>query len=482
MRHTREQSVCRTLWTIGLLLLALPGAAQAGVAAVPAQTQTLTLESKDGRVSPVLPLPSVAAKETLNIICSGPNLDCHNVRATLSTGAALDPSEASASQTNFKLPETIATGAKVEVRLCAATGTAAVCAQQPAIAQVPTGGGGAGGPKPATRDDLRRFCQAVGAAQVAEVAASRGGRSDFTVVLFDASGPCFLSRQFGAEGDPIAIGFVSAEEVSVTLDLDPCSTLAAAPKVLVSADVSGITFQAAEQAVPQVEWFPPLRRCFGTAAGIKVTKGSGQTAATVAYTLKQFERYRATLQIGVAMSDLHQQTFGLRTDDGVKRIIETSAVERGPEYVGTVVLYGLPHYFVRPATQDPRWVVKAPTAAGTPTAFVPGRAPVPRRETYFGRDPVNESGIADRIGLLLGAGISQPGRRFLVGGSLELLTGVNVFLAREFVRRPELEDVALGDAFTGEATTIPTQDHWRQKWTGGLSIDARYALALFGRK
>ena len=72
-------------------------------------------------------------------------------------------------------------------------------------------------------------------------------------------------------------------------------------------------------------WFPPLRRCFGTAAGLKlsVTKEGQSQATALAYTLKQFDRYRATLQIGVAASDLHQQTFGLRQDGTVKHIIET---------------------------------------------------------------------------------------------------------------------------------------------------------------
>jgi hypothetical protein len=66
--------------------------------------------------------------------------------------------------------------------------------------------------------------------------------------------------------------------------------------------------------------------------------------------------------------------------------------------------------------------------------------------------------------------------------SLEVLTGVKLVVSREFVRLPELKGVAVGDTFVGDAATIPTGDHWREAWTAGLSIDARYALALFGRK
>jgi hypothetical protein len=329
------------------------------------------------------------------------------------------------------------------------------------------------------RNAVVSACNAAGTARASEIAGLRGGRSDFTVVLFDDAGPCYLSRQFGAEGDPIAIGFVATSDVAVSLDLDPCGIPSATPKVLTSADISSVTLLAAEQ--PQIRWFPPLRRCFGAAAGIRLTVGSGEKARTLAYTLKQFERYRATLQLGVAASELHQRGFALRTAGATRRIFETSPEERGPEYVASVVIYGVPRYFARRPVRDPRFADRGAGLVGTAAgqAAAAGEA---YREPYWGRDPVNDNGVMDRIGLLLGAGINQPGRRFLVGGSLELLTGVNVFFAREFVRTPELEGVAVGDEFSGEAAALPLRDHWRMAWTGGISIDARYALALFGRK
>jgi hypothetical protein len=313
---------------------------------------------------------------------------------------------------------------------------------------------------------------------VNEILSRRGGRHDFTVIIFDETGPCFLSRQFGAEGDPIAIGYVSAAGETVSLDLDPCNTLAATPKVLIGADLASITLQADVEGRLRAEWFPPLRRCFGTGAGVKlaVTKGAGQPKQ-ISYTLKQFERYRATLQLGVTFSELHQQTFSLRQDGAVKRIIETSADERGPEYVAALVLYGIPRYFARRSVLPPCFYENEKRRACASNTKGP-----PERENYFGRDPVNENGIVDRIGLLFGAGLNQPGRRFLVGGSFELVTGVNLLVTSEFVRLPELEGVAVGDVFAGEAATLPIRDHWRQAWSFGVALDARYAVAVFTRK
>jgi hypothetical protein len=221
-----------------------------------------------------------------------------------------------------------------------------------------------------------------------------------------------------------------------------------------------------------------MRRCFGTEAGIKLSVTVDQTTKELAYPLKQFERYRATLQVGVGFSELHQQTFGLRQDGDVQRIYQTSETERGPEYVATVVLYGVPHYFTRRSVRTPCVFENLKKRVCPPA----GMADVPVRENYFGRDPVNDNSALDRIGLMFGAGLSQPGRRFLIGGSFELLTGVNLFLTREFVRSPELEGVAVGDIFAGDPGDIPIGDHWRQAWTAGVSLDLRYAVSLFGRK
>jgi hypothetical protein len=447
-------------------------------AAYAQKENVLELRRTGDKTEVVSGLDRVGPNELLRVRCL--NFSCAEIQAGIDTlGSTLTPKEGAAPETAkekvFSLPEGAAKGSKVQMRACPSGTSSAECLKTTPILEIAFGQGDTS--EAPDRRTTMEFCSEVGTKQVSELIGKRG-REDFTVVVFDETGPCYLSRQFGAEGDPIAVGFVSSPGPTVSLDLDPCNTLAAAPKVLVSADVSSLQIQSRVTGqVLVAEWFPPLRRCFGTSAGIKLSvTPPGQAAKPLAYTLKQFERYRATLQIGVAASELHQQTFGLRPDGNAKRIIETSEDERGPEYVGSVVLYAIPRYFARRRVQ-------APCFYHTPNRReCQEKMPPPEGESYYGRDPVNDNGIADRVGLLFGAGLSQPGRRFLVGGSFEVIVGVNVFLTREFVRLPELEGVAVDDVFAGEAATIPIRDHWRQAWTAGVSLDARYALALFGRK
>jgi hypothetical protein len=430
-------------------------------------THVLQLAPQGATIRVSSPVQQVGKGDVLEVQCTG--FDCRRVRVR--AGATELTSQSTEIRAVFEIPPVEGV---VQVRVCPAGATA--CDDAPAVVEIAIGSTPAAGGAP-SRPELLRMCATVGVAQVNEIVARRG-RMDVTVIIFDETGPCFLSRQFASEGDPIAVGFISTAGYEVHLDLDPCGTLGAAPKVLISADTSTITFQSGR--VPEglsVQWFPPLRRCFGAAVGVKLAvKPGAAQAKELAYTLKQFERYRATLQIGAAASDLHQQTFGLRADGTDKRIIETSAGERGPEYVGALVLYGLPHYFIRRVSAEPCYV----TAPGKRDCAKP-ELPA-QREPYYGRDPVNESGFADRIGLLAGAGASQPGRRFVLGGAFDVIPGVNVFVVREFVRRGELEGVAVGDVFAGEAATIPTRDHWRQAWVAGVSLDTRYALAFLARK
>jgi hypothetical protein len=466
------RKLLRTVIAVGAVLGLGLGTASAQ------RTRTIGLTRTDNKTTVATELVSVGVSDVLNVSCD--KLDCREIRAKVDTGPVLSPGDDSTKpleQRTFTLPGPVKPGSKVQLRACALSASDSSCTNEPVVAEVRIGEGPPGaGPAP-SRSDVLQFCSAVGAAQSREIYSVRG-REDFTVIVFDESGPCFISRQFGPEGDPIAIGFVSLPGPTVSLDLDPCSTLAAAPKVLISADVSSIQIQSRTDGGLAAEWFPPLRRCFGTATGIKlaIKKDGEAQAKAAAYTLKQFERYRATVQIGVAASELHQQTFGLRVDGAAKRIIETTADERGPEYVGAVVIYALPRYFFRRSTQTPCYY-ETPARRVCQKESLP-----PSRENFFGRDPVNENGVLDRVGLLFGVGLNQPGRRFLIGGAFELVTGVNLFLTREFVRLPELEGAAVGDVFAGEAATIPTRDHWRQAWTAGVALDARYAVGLFQRK
>jgi len=456
-----------------LLLAAALGAAWllASAATAGADLRQLELTRQNAATTVSSGLDRIAAKDTLTVRCVG--FACEEVRASVDkTAVILSPTASSGTERSFEIPDGVPSGAFVEIRTCLPSVSEPDCGKTAVVAKVAI----AAAAPPPDRSTALKFCSDVGARQAAELRADRG-RDDFTVILFDESGPCYISRQFGAEGDPILIGFVAVPGPTVSLDLDPCATLSATPKVLIGADISSLALQSRSDDAPlAVEWFPPVRRCFGVAAGVKVSVTSGTTTKPLAYTLKQFERYRATLQVGIALSRLHQQTFGLRADGAAKRIIETSAGERGPEYLASVVLYAIPRYFEKRSTKEPCLYVST-TKKDCSLAGPEGAS-----RAYFGRDPVNETAWKDRVGLMLGTGLNQPGRRFLIGGTFELITGVNAFVASESVRRPELEGVATDDVFAGEAATIPVRDHWRQAWVSGVAIDARYALALFGRK
>jgi hypothetical protein len=190
----------------------------------------------------------------------------------------------------------------------------------------------------------------------------------------------------------------------------------------------------------------------------------------VSTTITQYERYRATLQVGAVFTERHIQSFGLRTEGGKKFLVETGPDEqRGPEYVASVVIYGLPNYLRRRRVLDPSFVPGASTAGA-------------RKDPYYGRDPVNENGAMDRFGALMGVGLSQPGRRLVLGATFELVTGVNLFGAHEFVRQTFLNDAEVGDEFVGEAKDISLREGWENGWSFGISFDARYAVALFGKK
>ena len=78
--------------------------------------------------------------------------------------------------------------------------------------------------------------------------------------------------------------------------------------------------------------------------------------------------------------------------------------------------------------------------------------------------------------------MSQPGRRFVIGGSFEVVTGLNVFVVNESVRLTVLNGYSPGDVFTGTAAQIPLKDDWDNGWAAGVAFDARYAVALFGKK
>ena len=311
-------------------------------------------------------------------------------------------------------------------------------------------------------------CATAGYEATREAQIARGGQLDFTVVVLNDLGVCYASRHFSTEGDPLFIGYGRTDGSGATLEFDKCEAAPAIPKVLVSGDISGAAYRVDTKSRFEVLWLTPAAQCFGTTVEFHLNKANAPKFA--AATITQYERYRATLQLGAVFSDRHIESFGLRTAGDKKFIVSNGpSAERGPEYVASVVIYGVPNYLRRRAVKDP--------------SFLSGAATAPARtDPYFGRDPVNENRFADRIGALIGVGMSQPGRRLVAGGTFELVYGLNAFGVLEFVLLNKLNGNAVGDEFTGEAKDIALRDEWAHGWSFGLSFDARYAVALFSKK
>lgn len=356
-------------------------------------------------------------------------------------------------------------------------------AAQPAPAQPPAAQPPAA-PPPTYRApggvSISEACQAEGAraeSGAAAGAASRDGART-TVVLFldDPTGsretPCYVSRRAAVQGDLILVGvytpyFTSPDSAPASalwtrVDYQPCPLEPAAPNVYRSEEKQPSTTRqgGGSEALYRAVWFSP-RECFGPnivvkifGKGLRTAGDAGRPDVTQEYTLNQYDRYRATVQTGVLFSTLQDPTFGLRPGTGDTTLIYNKGpANRGPEYIATIVLYGFPRYL--------------PTLVGGPR--------------YRGRDIIHEQGLADRIGALLGVGLSQPGDHFVAGLTFELLAGVNVVGAWHFAKVHELAGVREGDPFKGTADQIPTETVWRHRFQAGLSLDLRYATQLFAK-
>jgi hypothetical protein len=282
------------------------------------------------------------------------------------------------------------------------------------------------------------------------------GSERFTQLVFlENRGICYRSRDYGVTGDPIYVAVFTDDEEAwdgVGIQYEPCAIESAAPSILVT-DKAG-TLGAFQSGVK--EWvlstYPP-RTCYNSSVVVTVTGESGGNPLTARTTLEQSQRYRATLHLGAAFTELHDRSFALRPDGTGQRIYGQGPDDRGPEYYAAVVLYALPRYL--------------------PSLF--------GGERYAGRDVVHDQAVADRIGGVLGVGISDPRKQFVAGLSFEALAGVNLTGTWYFTRVTRLAEVVEGDLFTGTEEQIPTRQSWENEFALGVSIDLRYAAALLQR-
>jgi hypothetical protein len=284
---------------------------------------------------------------------------------------------------------------------------------------------------------------------------------DFSLIVFCRDVTALqIDRDYGVQGDPIYVAlYDDGTLLSPHAELPACSIESAGPRIFQSETslptASGLQSTQAFRIQELLD-----RACFDTSVEIDLkaqrTDIATQKLADVSqtYVLGQSVRYNATLQVGPLFTDQQPHTFGLSVDSqNVSHILDKGPTGRGPEYLGTLVLYALPRQL-------------RSLFGGKP---------------YHGRDILHEQKFADRLGGVLGAGLSDPSKLFVAGLSFEIFSYVNLTAVYSWARLPELSGVKAGDVFTGTAAQIPVQDQWQGHFELGLSVDLRYAAALLKR-
>jgi hypothetical protein len=283
--------------------------------------------------------------------------------------------------------------------------------------------------------------------------ARKHDKQAFTMIVFyENQEPCYSSRDYGVVGDPIYVGvFTDGATRWGAAMYEPCEIEPAGVRLYI-APGGFPNVREARRKVRHLERRAP-RTCYNTALQVGI---KGRQAGSVVETrmqLGQSQRYHGTLQLGVVFTEQHGREFGLRPQGGESVIFDKGPADEGPEYTVSVAIYSLPKSLL---------------------SLARGRFP--------GRDIVHEQGILDRIGGVVGVGLSDPGDRFIAGLSFELLYGVNLIYVQDFARVRRLAGVAEGQAFTGTEDEIPTREEWRNHSYVGLGLDLRYVTAIFSRQ
>ncbi|HVR98129.1 MAG TPA: hypothetical protein VMW27_16040 [Thermoanaerobaculia bacterium] len=299
-----------------------------------------------------------------------------------------------------------------------------------------------------------------------EVIHRRLGHERYTAIAFTPNGEvCKNNRDFGVAGDLIYTAIYVAKEQknddrSPAIQFTKCDLQSPIP----NNPEGGNLLPETQDGEGWLNHFP-VRQCFGTSAEMRITGTTNPDP--VNFTLPMYERYRYTLQGGVISTSQHAHSFGLRPDGSVQRVFDKGPVDDGPEYVASIVLYALPRYFQT-------WVRHRRGAELEGLEALVAR-------TYAGRDVLHDNGIYDRIGLVFGAGLSNPNDRFVAGLSFEIIPGVNGIGVYEYAKLKELAGVKEGDPFTGTEDKIPVREVWERKVVLGVSLDMRFVMGLLRR-
>jgi hypothetical protein len=311
-----------------------------------------------------------------------------------------------------------------------------------------------GTPQPASPEDCRR------AANGWVPPASR-----YRVpVLFNSHGVHCYSPPVIRQGDLLTVGMVvnAGEKPTAvpSVEFSDCPPESPTPEILANGELPKFQSTAAEVRTSQVR-FLDSRACGSVSPVVTVKLGAGEAAVSTPYTLTQYKRYRATFHLGALYTDLHDPDFALRNDGTADIIYDKEANKRGPEYLAALIVPGVAYYveelFNRPSRD-----------ASDPSTW-----------PYKGYDPIHDNSWKDKLGLVITAGIEDPGDRFGLGLSYEIAYGINLVAVYEMAKIKQPAGFAIGDPFTGTADQIPTRKDWDSKFSIGLTFDLAYVTKLF---
>ena len=294
-------------------------------------------------------------------------------------------------------------------------------------------------------------CAVDGSAWLAELEKTDPNRPK-TVIVFRGANPCYRTDSFrvAVHGDPIYLAVLTDDVApwsNATIGFTPCDIESAVPQVQASGEFPTSLRQSGR---PWVLLTALPRSCWNDAVTISI-KGS-DAKAQAGYVLPQYGRYRATVHLGTLFTDQHEVTFGLQQQGTQKLIVNKGPIEKGPEYVASVVFYSVFRYL------PPLWTQRA----------------------YKGREIRNEQGFLDRLGFSVGVGLKDPTERFTYGFTFELFSGVNVYGGWDRALLNVLpEGLEENQPFTGEEKDLQIGRRWNTKGVVGLTFDLAYTVKLF---
>jgi hypothetical protein len=287
------------------------------------------------------------------------------------------------------------------------------------------------------------------------------GAAKYVMIVFDEDlKPIEIWPEATAVGDLIYIGVLhktTQEYKHFEVEFSPCSLEPESPQLYIG-DTHALDIRKAAVEAYEEFFFDP-RRCFDSTVEITIKAGKSKNdiTATGRYQLRQYNRYRGTLQLGILFTDQHEVSFGLTTKDGKSVIYNKGPINNGPEYTVSLVLYSIFRYVGDLFSSGSRH--------------------------YAGRDIVNDRSLIDCVGGIVGVGLNNPGNRFVLGLSFEPIYGVNLIGVVDFARMSELgAGLSEGSEFNGTEGTLPIHHFWSRRFVLGIALDLRYVTAIFSKK